>query len=481
MSQDEGKATGVTYLDNLTDKQRSDANSAVAAIRAQVKEEMEKVTDPATRPGFPGSQPDDDLKHFSKYEKAVVSDLTGQTLRHKTGGYLPPTSDYTTDDRIGHIKEAIAGGFNINLFPRGDIENFAVTRWAMAMERATRTSEGSSAFNKYAPWENQFYHACEKLAASNKAMGDMVSGQDGGYLAPEEWSTRFIDQLYPAMALSRLPVTRIPMGTRVTHVPRLNSNIAINYGAENAALTANQAQFQQVSFTARKQAFLVQVSNELIRDSNPAAEAILRNNATRYLAIDRDKQSLLGNGQAGTPTGLLKTTNVTVSGGSAAAPYATQAAPVFTDFNTAIFNVENLNGSSNVPVAQATCTGVVGPVVLKQQVMNMADTTNNRPIYSFGIDQMRGTNRPDGSTMLDGLFGIPTWVLTNILAGAANSRNVFFGDWQHLWIMERQDVEILSSNVAGTAFQNDQTWIRGITRYDVGVAHPEAFYVVNNA
>ncbi len=221
---------------------------------------------------------------------------------------------------------------------------------------------------------------------------------------------------------------------------------------------------------------MVQVSNELIRDSNPAAEAILRNNATRYLAIDRDKQCLLGNGQAGAPTGLINQTNVTASGG-----YNGAGAPIFSDFNTAIFNVENLNASTNVPLAQSVCTGVVGPVVLKSQILNMKDTTNNRPIFDFGINYMRGQGRYDGSPMLDGLFGVPTWVLTNILAGSSGSRNVFFGDWQHLWIMERQDIEILSSNVAGTAFQNDQTWIRGISRYDVGVAHPEAFYIVNNA
>jgi HK97 family phage major capsid protein len=78
--------------------------------------------------------------------------------------------------------------------------------------------------------------------------------QDGGFLAPEAWSTSFIDQIHPASATGRLPITRIPMGTRVVHVPRLSANIQINYAAENAALTANQAQFQQVSFTARKQA-----------------------------------------------------------------------------------------------------------------------------------------------------------------------------------------------------------------------------------
>ncbi len=187
MSKDDEK-TGVTYLDNLSEKERKQASSLMAQVRAQIKEEIEKSTDPATRPGFSNPVKSDelDLKHFTKYEPEVVSDLTGQTLQHKVGGYLPPTSDYTAEERLKNIKTAIDGGFNINLFPRGDIENFAVTRWAMALQRS-QTSEGSTAFQKYAPWENAYYGACERLALSNKAMGDMVSGQDGGFLAPEEF------------------------------------------------------------------------------------------------------------------------------------------------------------------------------------------------------------------------------------------------------------------------------------------------------
>src|SRR5215472_3873309 len=470
MSDDKLGTVKVGYLQTLSEKDRKATQALHEHISALIDEKIGKMVDPATRPtfSFKDGPSGEEFGRFAHYAPET-----------KSGGFLPPM-ELTDNERFDIMKTALEGGFNVNMFPRGDIDNFSVTRWAMANERANNTSEGGSAYHKWAPWETAYYGACEKLALANKAMGDMVSGQDGGFLAPEEWSTRFTDQLYPAMALSALPLTRIPMGTRVTHVPRLNSNITVQYVAENAALTAVQAQFQQVSFTARKQAFFVQISNELIRDSNPAAEAILRNNATHYMAIDRDKQILLGNGQGGAPTGLLNQTNVTAGA-------TLGQSPTFDLFNTVIFNVENLNGSTNVPVAQATCTGFVGPVVLKQQILNMKDS-NGRPIFDWGINQMRGSlsgaangagvNR---STLLDGLFGVDTWVLTNILAGTAGSRNVFAGDWQHVWVMERQDVELLSSNVAGTAFANDQTWIRGISRYDVGVAHPEPFYINNNS
>lgn len=59
--------------------------------------------------------------------------------------------------------------------------------------------------------------------------------------------------LYPAQIMSRLPITRMQMGGRVQHIPKLTSQVTIAYAAENAALTASQPQFAQLSFTARKQ------------------------------------------------------------------------------------------------------------------------------------------------------------------------------------------------------------------------------------
>jgi hypothetical protein len=520
----------------------------VSGFRDEIKkarDEWEKSTNPATRPGFAAEgaeSPQPQTKEAAKrYDRATKS-VDGKSVE---GGFLPTHLTATggetramypdefkerAEDFAGYVdelaksdKKTVSGvSFGILKYPRGGIENFSVCRWAMALERAANTAEGSSAFAKWAPYESAYYAAVESYGQS-KAQGDMVSGQDGGFIAPELWSTNFIDQIYPQAATSRLPITRIPMGNRVVHVPRLSANIQVNYGAENASLTANQAQFQQVSFTARKQYAFVQISNELIRDSNPAAQTLLQNNAARYMALDMDYQILLGNGLAGTPLGLYNQTNVKPNVGSNGGGFSGAAAPALVgsnskypridDLTNAIFNVEDLNNSTNVPVGQASVTGIVGAVALKTLVTGANDAalgiTNGttRPDFDFGYNQMRWANRPDGTSSLDGFLGVPTWALTNVVkhslkagsgaAGAAPTSNssilastnpvavadmnpVFFGDWQHLWVMQRMDIEILASNVAGTAFQNDQTWIRLIRRYDVGVAHPEPFYIVTN-
>lgn len=559
----------------ITEKTKSFLVSGFKEEIAKAREAWEKETVPETRPGFAGpgaGAPELSLEAKKRYgtAKRVVIDRSsgkaiafrdavvdrsaeltklnpGETLAGIEGGWFPTgpfngpervTAPQLSPDARAELAEDFSkfiddlsaegkktkGGvsFNVLKYPRGDIDNFSVCRWAMALERSQNTAEGGLAFSKHAPWESAYYAALEAYSES-KAQGDMVSGQDGGYIAPELWSTQFVDQIYPQAATSRLPITRIPMGNRVVHVPRLSANVQVNYGAENASLTAQQAQFQQISFTARKQYAFIQISNELIRDSNPAAQTILQNNAARYMALDMDYQILLGNGLAGTPVGLYNQTNVTkgngtngggFNGGSAPAGVGSNSKyPRIDDLTNAIFNVEDLNNSTNVPIGQTNVTGIAAAVAFKTLVTGFNDAaggvTNGttRPDYDFGYNQMRWANRPDGSSSLDGFLGVPTFVLTNVIkhsllagsggASAAPTSNasrlaspnpvavadmnpVFFGDWQHLWVMQRMDIEILASNVAGTAFQNDQTWVRLIRRYDVGVAHPEPFYVVTN-
>ena len=178
----------VGYLDNLSAEDRPPGEAHLAHVKAQVRREIETTTDPATRPGFAGAKaPTDkdgnvqiDYKRLAAWRPARVNRVTGDVTEPKSGGFLPPIAGLSGDERNEAFKSALDGGFNINLFPRGDIDNFSVTRWAMASERAQHTLEGGTAFKRHAPWESQYYYACEQLALSNKAMGDMVSGSIPG-------------------------------------------------------------------------------------------------------------------------------------------------------------------------------------------------------------------------------------------------------------------------------------------------------------
>lgn len=190
---------------------------------------------------------------------------------------------------------------------------------------------------------------------------------------------------------------------------------------------------------------------------------------------DQDTQIFRGNGQSGAPTGILNWPNVTTTSLSA-------VTPTYNNLNDGIFAVEQLNASANVPLGQATCTGIVSAVRLKKQILEMKDS-NNRPLWEFSASNVRGKLPSEGGGVFDGWLGVDTWALSNIIpttttvGGGSSSSEIYYGDFAHAIVMQRSDIEFASTQVAGTAFQSDQTWLRVLRRYDFGLAHPEAFFV----
>lgn len=193
---EDGK-TRVGYLE-LSEGERKIADAAVEQVKGVLvqgfrdelrdtlkkqREEWENQTDPLTRPGFSASADPAAVQRgaetkarFSASSRAVVDKGTGRTVRWKhagdgnplpagqelgesKGGWLPPTQ-MGLDDRdqvaqeFGELVDKLAADdstYNVLKFPRGDIDNFSIARWAMAVERAQNTAEGTAAYTKWAP------------------------------------------------------------------------------------------------------------------------------------------------------------------------------------------------------------------------------------------------------------------------------------------------------------------------------------------
>ena len=464
----------------LKEAAKAGADAATETVIGELKK-----TDPATRPKMPTATAAEDERPGPGYTEAEARHIN-KMRRFMPGGTLDLKFIKNGEEGPGVDDRPFYKSVNLNTAPRGEVmDNFSVGRLCYSLQR-----NGMQFVAKDAKWEAAYYEWVEK------AQGES-NGQDGGFLAPEEWVNTYYGVLRPSMVLSRLPVTFRPVAFRVSQVPVVTGDVTVGYFSENASLTASQFQYSQHVATMRKQAAFVQIPNELLRDWLPAAENNIRVEAARAMARDREKQALVGNGQAGAPFGVLNMTNVTSS--------SLGATPTFANLNTGILNVKNLNSSANVPTGEANCTGIVGSVQLQHTMLQFKDS-QNRPLLDMssryfnqgavaaaaggqagagdlGVPSYGANNATEAaisSTLFDGWLGVPRYVFSNLIA-PGNSAQVLYGDWQYLVIFQRQDIEIMSSNVAGTAFQNDQTWVRLIARWDAQVIHPEAFFIHTNA
>jgi HK97 family phage major capsid protein len=117
----------------------------------------------------------------------------------------------------------------------------------------------------------------------------------------------------------------------------------------------------------------------------------------------------------------------------------------------------------------------------KLKIANFSGDTEGEPLLPAVIwASMTGDN-----AILQAIgypFRMTTQIPVDLVTGGSNNcTEVYFGNWEDLLIGMWGGMTILASNVAGTAFATDQTWIRVIINVDVAVRHEESFCLCNTA
>src|SRR5260221_641017 len=177
-------------------------------------------------------------------------------------GYLPPSTRVRRDTVM------------VNHFPLGDLDNFSVSRVCLARTQELLGKSHDYAWQRDAPWEYAYYKALKEI--EYKAQGEYVSGQDGGFLAPEIWSGPYFGLLRAFSVLDQLPITKVQVPARIRHLPKVMGDVTMTYPNENAAGTNTGFLIGQLTYTARKAEHLIPISNELIRDAAEMADQLLR-------------------------------------------------------------------------------------------------------------------------------------------------------------------------------------------------------------
>jgi HK97 family phage major capsid protein len=182
--------------------------------------------------------------------------------------------------------------------PKGSI----MTRFAMLQAKAkgNLTLVGSLA--------EQHYKDDDKLQAFVKAAvaAGTSSVQDwaGSLIYPQEYLADFIELLYPKTVLGRLDLRKIPFNVTIAGQ---TGGTSVSWVGEAAPAPVTSATFNRIYLAHTKIAALAVLSDELIRFSNPAAEAMVQADLLKAAAKGLDL-SFLGNAAAVqnvSPAGLL--------------------------------------------------------------------------------------------------------------------------------------------------------------------------------
>lgn len=311
-----------------------------------------------------------------------------------------------------------------------------------------------------------------------KALGE--GSGSAGFLVPPVYWQQGIAEFRLAAAKVRQLCTVVPgIMTNLVYMPRETGIASVGWTAENATKVSTDQTFGQIAVNIFTLAGISKVSRQLLEDSSPAVDMIVRKDLGRLLGQAEDIAFLAGTG-SGMPTGILNTSNVlggdlgsqSVADALAAAITAIQA-NYFGDPEAILIHPIHLN-------LLRTAKDTVGRYIFEPTFFAGA-SPHNRAFQDNG-GQLGGgySNMPSQGGPQGTVWGLPVYADAN-LDTTAGEGNVIVGAFSECYVLERTGVTLDVSSEAGTSFEQNQTWFRGEERLGFTAARqPSALYVISD-
>jgi len=228
-------------------------------------------------------------------------------------------------------------------------------------------------------------------------------------------------------------------------IPKHGTSVVSGWVAENSALTPSDMTFGNVALTPKHVGALSEMSRQLIQQSDPSIEQLLRDDMSFAIAQAIDS-ALIEGGGANEPDGVTAT--LATANGTLAGPTWAQ---VLADHRG--------RGDRQRP-GQSQLAGQRRPA--KAKLRNTLKVTGDAGA---------------GFLMQDGQLGGYTAHTTNQLPPADSSGNssAIFGDWSQVLLGIWSELDILVNPYSETAYTKGNVLIRAMATCDVAIRHEEAF------
>ena len=312
----------------------------------------------------------------------------------------------------------------------------------------------------------------KSLGYDNKAMSWLNEFNGGSLVAPPEMG-ELIELLRNKEALVNAGARTVPLPPQGRIVfPRQTGASTTYWVGENAPITTSQPNTGQVILSAKKLAVLVQMPNELVRFASPAAEALVRDDMTKSLALGLDLAGLEAIRSDTRPGGIINYPNINTVTSSQTGTNGDYL--VGTDAYRMIAAVEESNAEFEAWIMRPkTCYKYFQ---LRADAVAQGDRQG-----AFLFDMMRSVG--DGAkTQLAGYPVIKSTQVSQSRAKgtATNLTYVLGGMFSDVLIGMFGAIEFAATTQGDTAFVNDQTWVRGILSADINLRHEASFVLMDN-
>lgn len=377
-------------------------------------------------------------------------------------------------------------GANVN----PDLTEKEKSKYSMlrAINAAVNAREGKDSAWKDAGFEREVSNAIAKRSGKDTAglliptniafysraadysfgTGGGLSATSGGanIVATNLLAGSFIDLLRNKARVFGLGAQMLPGLVGNVDIPRQKAAGSVYWIGEGQSLTQTGAQFDKVSLSPKHIGALSIITRNMLQQSTPYIEQLVRADLIQTLALGIDAAALYGTGASYQPLGIANQSGVgSVLGGTNGGAITIDN---LIDLETQVTTANADDGY----LAYLTNAKVVG--ALKK----LKSTTG----------QYLWTNSPNGQRSgTPGEINGYTVARTNqarfnlTKGSGTNLSEVYFGDWSQLLVGEWGVVEILPNPYAAGVYEAGGIELRVLQTIDIGVRHAQSFSVMSDA
>lgn len=225
-------------------------------------------------------------------------------------------------------------------------------------------------------------------------------------------------------------------------VPKYGTGTTVGWVAENSALSTSDMTFNNVTLAPKHAGGITEMSRQLIQQSSPDIEALIRDDLSAMLAQAIDSALIKGGG-VNEPTGVLSTVGIQTA-------------------NLATMSWANILAMlQKLDVVNAEAANIVASMKVKAKLQGT--------LKSAGVA---------GYIMEGGKVGDLPVYFTNQLAekaGTPNTGKLIAGDWSQVMLGVWSEIDLLVNPFDSVAYARGGVLIRAMSTVGIAVRHPEAF------
>jgi len=278
------------------------------------------------------------------------------------------------------------------------------------------------------------------LAAFEKRANTTTSAAD--LVGTDHRADQYIGPLRDSLLVRNLGVRTLSGLVGNVSIPKWGSGLSAGWVTEGQALSESDMTFDAVTLTPHHVGGITEMSRQLIQQSAPAIEDLVRQDLSYAVAAEIDRAIIAGSGTAGQPLGLIGRTGV-----------QTAALPASWDD---VLDIEQMLAAINVnPTGWYTSPAVLTAL---RKILKAPTAGSGYIATASSIGDLPASS-----------------------SNAAPVDTAILGDWSQVLLGQWGAVEILVNPFAEAPYRRGGVLVRAFSTIDVAVRHEEAFVVAQDS